>query len=59
MLNQFNTSKAKKIRKVIKGERGYLLSLAYMDARKRKPWFIPTFIFNPIFDYLFLGKGRR
>jgi hypothetical protein len=55
----FKTSKAKKIRKIVKGERGYLLSLVYRDARSRKPWFIPNFIFNPIFDYLFLGKGRR
>ena len=56
---ELKTSKAKKIRKIVRGERGYLLSLAYIEARNRKPWFIPTFIFNPIFDYLFLGKGRR
>jgi len=52
----FKTTKAKKLRKIVKGERGYLLGLVYIDARKRKPWFIPNFIFDPIFDYLFLGK---
>jgi hypothetical protein len=56
MFNSFITSKAKKIRKAIKGERGYLLSLVYVDARKNKPILMPKSIFNILFDHCFLGK---
>jgi hypothetical protein len=51
-----NSSKAKKIRKEVRGQRGYLLSLIYIDAKNRKPWFVPNIIFNKIFNRLFLGK---
>ena len=57
MLNQFNTSKAKKISKAFKGERGYLLSLVYTDARLNKPILMPKSIFNLFFDKCFLGQN--
>lgn len=56
MFNSLNTSKAKKIRRAIKGERGYLLSLVYTDAKQNKPILMPKSIFNIFFDHLFLGK---
>ena len=54
-MNKLNTTKAKKIRKIVRGERGYLLSILYVDARKNKPILMPTAIFNIFFDYCFLG----
>jgi len=57
MFNSLRTSKAKKIRKAIKGERGYLLSLVYTDARQNKPILMPKSIFNLFFDKCFLGKN--
>jgi len=58
MFNSLRTSKAKKIRKAIKGERGYLLSLVYTDARLNKPILMPKSIFNLFFDKCFLGQNR-
>lgn len=58
MLNDLKTGKAKKIRKAIKGERGYLLGLVYIDARKNKPILMPKLIFNIFFDKCFLGKNN-
>jgi len=57
MFNSLRTSKAKKIRKAIKGERGYLLSLVYTDARLNKPILMPKSIFNLFFDKCFLGQN--
>jgi len=57
MFNSLRTSKAKKIRKAIKGERGYLLSLVYADARLNKPILMPKSIFNLFFDKCFLGQN--